>query len=258
MKQEKSKVHWNKDPEETLFEYLRRILDVGWIQVILAILSLIICTWAIWPESKVEKVKKNIRNNIAIIERDFHPSELLKSNDSSLYVKKIAEFQQSALDYCALWQTLENEKKYKDYSELDLETVGSIVTVDFARIERVEKVGIETAKILKSICEYESELCSDVSKHTLLSVSKTNDINHYQLLKDDLERKCEGDFLDKYNKYIQRSKYYQNEFLSSALEEIDDLKNNADFYKVDNALLDFFIESNNLLMISIRYFPQLE
>lgn len=241
-----------------LFTFLKKILTWKRITGIITILSLILAIWVNWPEPEVEIVKNNIRNNIAIIERDFHPDELLKSSDSSLYVKKIAEFQRSALDYCALWQTLENEKKYKDYSDLDLETVGSIVTVDFQRIERVENVGIETVKQLKSICEYENELCSDASKCTVLSVSKANDINKYQLLKDDLERKCEGDFVDKYNKYIQRSKYYQNEFLSSALEEIDDMKNNADFYKVDNALLDFFIESNKLLMISIRYFPQME
>ena len=63
------------------------------------------------------------------------------------------------------------------------------------------------------------------------------------------------------NKHLEAQKadaLNADDYIGYALEEINKLVDNPDFYRYDDAVLNYLIDANKLLKISKRHFMQIE
>ena len=227
--------------------YLKKLLTWERVTGIATIITLIVAIIAIVPESETEKLKNEIRQKITIVEKDFNPEELIQESDSSTYVKYLVEFQQKVLEFCTLWQIMDNPRPYVDYSYLKKEEIDSLIAIDMRRVDRIENVWEEANQINKNILDYTSKIGTD--NYPFLSLSKMTLMGKYQEQKEDLEEKTMKVFLPKLNKYANSNGKEKEEYLESALEELDVFKNSPEYYRVDNISLEYWIETNKLLKV---------
>ena len=230
-----------------------RILSWKRITGVATILSLCVAIFVIFPENKANQLKKNINNYIEVIESDFHPQVLLHENDSSVYLKKMAIFQQLVLDYCSVLSTVNSYQDYTEFSYMDYENARVTVAVDLTRLSKADTLSYECFDALEDLLNYGTSIDPDYIIQP--SISKRANIKEYKELKSKVSYK----YLEKYTELMNKHLYAKSvnalntdDFIGFALKEINKLVNDADFYKYDEAVLEYFIDANKLLKLSKR------
>ena len=146
MKEEKPKKHWSKDPDESVIEYLKRILDVGWIQVILAFLTFLLAYATFYltfcgkdPSMDVEAetvidVEKSIEDSVltyvADIESTINIEDIPTNIDSVQHpdVQLITTFKVLCMDFANKTRELYNTPNVTKFSGKSID--------DFLTIEK--------------------------------------------------------------------------------------------------------------------------
>ena len=87
------------------------------------------------------------------------------------------------------------------------------------------------------------------------------DIKEYMELKKKVSMKYVGKYTELMNKYLYAKSVHAlntDDFIGFALKEINKLVDDADFFKYNNAVLNYFIDADKLFKISKRHFVQVE
>ena len=241
------------------FSTLKKILTWERITGIVTILSLCVTIYILLPESEVSRLKKNISKNIEVIDTDFQPHVLLHQNDSSLFLMKMVNFQQLVVDYSCVLTTVNSYQDYTEFSYMDFEDARVTIATDLMRIKKAEKLSKECLDALNEILEYEKKLDSKYISY--LSLSKKANIEEYKELKEKVSLKYLTKYTELMNKHLEAQKadaLNADDYIGYALEEINKLVDNPDFYRYDDAVLNYLIDANKLLKISKRHFMQIE
>jgi hypothetical protein len=126
----KGKLSSNKAEKGTLKDNVCRIIKkyftTGMLQLVVGIIAAIGTWWALYQDP-IEKLKKDIDEQISIIQSEFRPNSLKVDLLSAPDTKLVKNFQVSALELVAQWRRLKNLKQINEYKELDSETMASIV-----------------------------------------------------------------------------------------------------------------------------------
>ena len=166
----------------------------------------------------------------------------------------LINLQQSTLDYCALWKTLDEAELYSKYSELSPSEIVNILSKEFNRKNQLNKAASEIIMAIRDIQEF--DLLKDSTNVTSISHAKQNDILGYVELKKNIttssQEKCLN-YLTKSKEDKESDKDYKDN-LKKGLEELDKVREIEDYYKMDDAIIDYAIECNKLFNISKRYY----
>lgn len=249
----------NKNKESKLagfVSFITKYLTWERITGIAAIITLVVTVIAILPKSETEKLKDSIRKKIVIVEKSFNPEELIHENDSSFYVAKLVEFEQKVLEFCTLWQIMDNPRPYVDYSYMKGSEIDSLISIDLRRVDKMDKIWDEVKHVQKEIFDYTKPF--DSQEYPYLSISKMSLMDNLQMRKEVLEEKFLNNFAPKWNKYSVAKESEKKKLLKKALKEMDQFKNDPDYYKVDNLSLEYWIETNKLLKVWKREILKLE
>lgn len=230
-----------------LLSYLKRLLTWERVTGITTIVTLVVGIIAILPNSETEELKTNIRQKILIVERDFNPEELLQENDTSIYVKLLVDFQQKVLEFCTLWQIMDNPRPYVEYTYLKREEIDSLLSMDIRRVNKMDHIWDEIKNIQKNILSYTSKI--NTSNYPFLSVSKMVLMDNLQMKKEDLEKKFSDEITISWNKFLAAKQNEKEKYLKEVLKEFDEFKESPDYYKVDDVSLEYWIETNKLLKV---------
>ncbi len=243
-------------PSEGLWFYIKGVLTWERVTGIITIIGLIISIVTILPESKSEKLKREIRQKIEIVEKNFNPEELIQEKDSSTYVALLVDFQQKILDYCVLWQTMDNPRPYIEYSYMKKNDIDSLIISEMCKIDTIDHIWDDITEIQKNILHYTDSI--GVSNYPFLSISKVTLLGKYGNQRENLE----SDLIKKFTPKLELYKTAQGEdkerYLKAALEEIDNFRDNPDCYLVVNLSLEYWIELNKLLKVWKRDILKLE
>lgn len=141
MKENKAKTHWIKDPEESVLEYLKRILDASWIQVIIALMSLIFGILTYYGKdssndveaesvSDVKVLEENVLTYVADIESTINLEDIPTDIDSVQHpdVLLIKTFKILCLDFANKTRELYNTPSVSKFGGKSLD--------DFMTIEK--------------------------------------------------------------------------------------------------------------------------
>ena len=238
-------------PKKSFFQrWFRWDVITGVATILMLILTAIIYL----PPKPVEKIRKKIRNNITVVESTFNPTAIKEENDSSKYLSLLAELQQSTIDYCILWKTLDDAEPYSKYSDYNPSEIANILSKEFNRINQLNEASSLVITAIKDIQTF--EVLMDSSKVTSISHAKQNDILKFVELKNTLmtnaQKEC-IEFLMKANEESNNNTAYKKN-LKKGLEMLDKVKDEVDYYKMDDAIIDYAIECNKLFKISKRYY----
>lgn len=250
-KEETKNVQVTEIPKKSFFKKWFRWDVITGIATILMLILAIIGLPIVKP---VDEIKNRIKKNISIVETTFNPSAIKQENESSKYLSLLADLQQSTIDYCTLWKTLNDAEPYSKYSDLPPGEIVDILSKEFNRIEQLN----EAAKsVMSAILEIQMfELLKDSSKVTSISHAKQNDILSYVESKGSLMNKAQKKclvYLNKANEDTNQKRNYKKN-LKKGLEVLDDVKKNVDNYRMDDAIIEYAIECNKLFNISKRYY----
>lgn len=221
---------------------------------IATVIMLIISLWQLLPKPEVKKTKEKIRNNIELVERTFQPDKTLEENDSSEYLILLRKLQQSTLDFCMLWKSVENAEplsKYVDTATSDLENV---MRREFNRISQIDSAAIIIFESIRDLQTF--EYLKDKNHITNISHGKQDDIIEATKAKQEVDSLCMKEsskyLLNAYNDKVNNREYMSN--LKKAMKSLDKLKNKVDHYRRDDKILDYAIECNELFTISSKYY----
>lgn len=193
------------------------------------------------PKSEIDTIKSDILNKVNVIENTFNPKAL--SEKDSL----IADFEANSLELAALWKVMNEPISYKSYVDKDLSELKTVLAQDFAREDRFKHLFENITKICVQIRLIEVSEGKEDAK-SVLSYSKLSDI------KDLFETKCSiseshsgtcHKYLSEANELKDAGKDFKP-LLNKAMEELEAVKETPEFYKFDEALFDFIIQTNNL------------
>lgn len=241
----------NKIPQKSFFQKWFR-WDV--ITGIATIFMLVLAIVAIIPDKPINEIRDRIKKNISIVESTFKPSIIKQENDSSKYLLLLADLQQSTIDYCTLWKTLDDAEPYSKYSNLPPAEIANILSKEFNRITQLNNAASSIIVAIRDIQTF--ELLNDSSKVTSISHAKQNDILGFVELKNSIWDKAQKECIEYLTKSYDEStnnRDYKKD-LKRGLERLDKVKDEVDYYKMDDAIIDYAIECNKLFNISKRYY----
>lgn len=222
---------------------------------IATILMLAIAIWALLPPDPLKTIKENIRNNVKIVETTFNPQTIASEKDSSGYNQLLVSLQQSTLDYCTLWEAYEKAEPYSKYAEISRDELASLLKQEFSKQRELNNAAKGIIRNIRDLTKLEIKLNSIST--TPISMAKQVDILHYVDLKDSVInasfQNCMK-YLNKANDGSSKTDSEVTENIRKGLNELDKMKNDVNYYKMDDAILDYAIECNKLYMISRRQF----
>ena len=209
---------------------------------IATILTLIITLYGLIPRDPVDIIKERIIENIVKVENTLNPIQLLAENDSSEYLHILGNMQQSTLDYCTLWKSLENAEPYAKYAELPIPELVNVLQRDFERMNQINESASRIIECIRDIQTFEA--LTDNLYLTKISHAKQNDIlnsvNAKNVIDSVYRKRCLEFIVEAQNDRNRNKEYKKN--LRKGLEQLDKLKGEADHYKMDDALLDYVLE----------------
>lgn len=242
-----------EDKRETKF-FFKRWFRWDRLAAIATVITLILTLYALFPDSPIKKVKSHINDNIERVENSFNPKSLIAENDSSEYLTILSNMQQSTLDFCTLWKSIENAEFYSKYAELPIPELVNVLRREFDRMTQIDKAASGIIECIRDIQTFEA--ITDSAHLTKISHAKQNDILDATNAKNTIDSlyrvKCLGFINQAYDDQTKKLDYKKN--LKKGLEQLDKLKEQVDHYRRDDAILNYVLECNELFAISKRYY----
>lgn len=242
-----------EDKRETK-NFFKRWFRWDRLAAIATVITLILTLYALIPESPVKKIKRHINDNIERVENSFNPKSLIAENDSSEYLIILSNMQQSTLDFCTLWKSIENAEPYSKYAELPIPELVNVLQREFDRMTQIDKAASGIIECIRDIQSFEA--ITDSVYLTKISHAKQNDILEATNAKNTIDslyrEKCLGFINQAYEDHTKNLDYKKN--LKKGLEQLDKLKEQVNHYRRDDAILDYVLECNELFVISKRYY----
>lgn len=188
----------------------------------------------------IEIIKNDIKKDIEIIEKEFDPNEI--ATDDSIY----KEFQLQSIQLATLWTTIEDTKPYKEQVDKGLPSLVNILSHDFARIEKYNSNMKNIADLWAKMRD--AEISKGDSLFSIFSYSKLTDINNMIPLKHYISNNYHNNCMT-HLKSAHESAKNQNDIydeIKKAMQELDNMKKDTNYYKVDKELFDLIIEVNKM------------
>lgn len=268
MKEEKTKTNWGKESNESVLEYLKRILDSNWIQVIIALLSLIIASLTFYltflskevnsfnDSDKVEDVEliteENVLSYLGDIESTIKLEDMPSNLDSVQHpdIKLIKTFKLLCLDFANKTRELYNTPSVSKFGDKSFD--------DFLAIEkswddrmgsRRECIG-KIQKIIEEINEYGTK--NGIDNYLINQAI----YNEFLVAEDSVgaySDKLRNEALAIYNKHNAHfSESNKDDFVKIVSLQVESCKNKY-IYKRDKKLLEYlhFLNKNYDMQLKI-------
>lgn len=192
------------------------------------------------PPTPIEVIKSDITSNIEIIEKTFNPNEI--ETKDSIY----KEFQIQSIQLATLWTAIENTKPYKESIDNGIPSLVSTLSHDFARIDKLnDKMNSITTLW---VAMRNAEISKGDSLFSIFNYAKLYELNNKLILKKSISDKYHENCLN-HLKAASKSTISKKECydrLKEAMQELDNMKNDTNYYKLDKELFEFIIEVNNM------------
>lgn len=230
----------SKETDNLILKYLKKIFNIKVLSFIVATIAAVAGVIAIWPESKVDKIKKSIYNNIEKIELTIHPEKIPHELDSLHDVTLIKSFQHEILDCCTMWKSVESSKPYSDFTEEKKSQLRGILEFDRDATHKCIESMRKTMRILSQLKKYGEE--KGIDNYSLINQSKLSNLYYQMELKDSIK----NGYFDRSLEYVNKGKW------KDGMKELDKIKKDANYYLFDDAYFDYVIELNDMFNISLR------
>lgn len=221
---------------------------------IATVIMLIVTLCTLLPSKEIDIIKKRINENIAKVESTFNPQQLMVENDSSEYLSMLCSLQQNTLDFCTLWKSIEYAEPYAKYADLPVPELVNVLQRDFDRMSQINEAAYGIIECIRDIQTFEA--LTDSAHLTKISHAKQNDIleavNARDVIDSLYRKRCLDYIVNAQNDKNRNLDYKKN--LRKGLEQLDNLKEEIDHYRMDDAILDYVLECNELFVISKRHF----
>ena len=255
--------HWGKLPDESLISWIIRIFKmIKWV-VILGIPGTVAACITlylffkpyIFPE---QYLREQISQRVEIVNDTFKPNDL--ANDTSKYASLLKDYQETVLDFCALWKSIDHVKTYAEYyKDMNMNYVDlwDLITDVQEKITVIVNKRIEINKKLKRIVVYES--LTDSNSQTPINTALSIEI-------DTLEKWGSQELKDEANNvftYIDEAKANKKDIIKfkksfeKLVDSLDKIRNNVNLLKAYLTILDYAIDCNSLLLRSKRHYSKI-
>ena len=268
MKKEKSKTNWSKETDESVLDYLRRILDANWIQVILAFLTLIVAILSLYvacggnnsskDDDEVidvdeaiiaeESVLKHLADIESTIKLEDIPTNIDSVNHPDLQL--IKTFKLLYLDFANKTRELYNTPSVSKFETNSFEDFLTIEKSWDARMGSRRECMEKIQKVIEEIDSYGKE--HNIENY-LINHAIYNDFLEAEKKVDKYSDKCRDQALEIYNRNnADFSESNKDEFLKIVKLQEESCKN-IYIYKRDNKLLEYlhFLNKNYDMQLKI-------
>lgn len=143
-----------EDNESKILKVLKQIFNIKVISLLAAIVAAVAAAIAIWPPTKVERLKEEINKNVLIVEGSFHPDAIIIDSTTSPDVQLIKDFQNSALRLATLWKSIYTMQPLSEYETNDEQQITGIVKSKLATLNDFDKETKIIQSDLEQIVEY--------------------------------------------------------------------------------------------------------
>ena len=228
--------------QKPFLQFLKEWFTWQKVGVILTGLSVVVTVLiyyaSITDSGTINIVKEEIRQNIELIENTFNPEDLPRQDSLA------ADFQRISLRLASLWKINEEEKAYQPIVDKGVKVLEQVLDQEFARENKYNDTML--AFILKCKEIRNKETVSD--SHSIISDLRLIEMTDALKLKNKVAEKYRNKSLNYMNKATNSSnkkQIYRN--ISKSMKEIDNMKQDPQYYELDKQLFKFIIETNNLL-----------
>lgn len=272
----KQKSSWSKNVDESMLEYLKRILDANWIQVILAFLSLVIAIltfyYTVFKGNDEEKeivvkvaqldisMRDSLINNIAVLNEVANTSEIPLQLDSieDRNIILIKNFKMLCLSIASTWKEQLNTPAVTSISNLDANEMIEIENRNYVKfhnsmvdldslltiVDILDDVGkehsVDAYVLNQAIISELDEMEEEIDKKSISYQNK------FDALLNSMELKAERAGKKEYNGYdkdVIKLLNLRNEFFMS-----------KDYLYFQNKIISFLILQNNNYNIPLKKF----
>lgn len=254
-----------KYPDETYFQYLRRILTVSRLTLIIGIPGAILAIYGLLPvinslfEPEYVQIKTEINKDIEEIEKTFVLEKTISVNDTSSYSGMLNDLKEKTISFCNQWKSIENTHPYSSYLDLDYDEFKNMMTNEIERNSLLTDSLYNTIyNRIFSICIWETLV--DYTHATKISEAKRIDLIKAKELKVSTDRIIYKDviaFLELAKADSDNNRDYHAN-LKKAIQRYDDLKENPAHYKFVDVFLKFILDCNNMFENSKAYYKDKE
>lgn len=258
-KAQERKKRLSKLPEESFAQWVIRLIKLTKWSVLLGIPGAIAACFALYyylvpfitPKSQV--LESDIKEKIEEIQRTINPKDL--ENDTCRYAAFLRKYQETVLDYCSMWKSLNQSKPLSIYFENDEVDLDVLVDTEMDRVKALIGKLSDVNMQIRRILQYE-----EFTDTTYLTK-----INHPALLEVEnaLKEWHEEDSLlsIEINGYNESAKMKKGSALKKdvkkMIELLDEKKNGVKKLHAESKWLDFMIDCNAMFKISLRNYAKI-
>lgn len=272
----KHKTNWSKNGDESMLEYLKRILDANWIQVILAFLSLVVAFitlyYTVFKGSDEEKeivvkvtqvdvsLRDSLINNIEVLNEAANTAEIPVNLDSleERNIILIRNFKMLCLSIAGTWKEQLNTPVITSLTNMDVNEMmeiehrndvkyhNSLVELDsvLTIIHILDEVGkehcVDAYVLNQAILSELMKLEDEIDKKSITYQNKMDALLNSMELKSDRAGKKE---YNGYDKDVIKLLNIRNEFIMS-----------KEYMYFQNKIISFLILQNNNYNIPLKKF----
>ena len=238
-----------KKKYETFFQYLRRIIKIGWVQIVIGLIGLLITLSQLLPPSEETTLRKDITSKIELIESSFHPETIQDElTDTIGEIKMIRGFQNDVLKFCTLYYTIETSSiKILKNEELNIYTVDKFQSIMNQYIDNIEMKNLALMSIEQFIID--SKKLSEehnIEEYKIIDISKVHEI--IQLMKE------QNLYYDNIRKKIKErlKNNRMDKVKNKIIDDIESLHSSKKQLRTTDRFLTFLIDTNKILSIRIN------